>query len=297
MRGWPSSPMTSTAPLMVSVRSPLLKECRLTRISKRKSERIMDYALPNFCIDLKGQNALVTGASAGLGVRFAKTLARCGAQVALTARRLDRLESVAAEISAAGGKAVPLQLDVTDADQLTKVVAEAERQLGPVTILVNNAGIPDAQRATKMPMDLIDRVLDTNVRAPYVLSCEVARRLIAAKLPGRIVNLASSSAYSYGGNGAALYSISKAAVVRMTEALAVEWAKFNINVNAIAPGAFSSEMMDGMLQRVGDITKGFPRPRIGDPAQLDSTLLFLVSPSSDFVTGTCVRVDDVQTGR
>lgn len=230
-------------------------------------------------------------------MRFAKTLARCGAQVALTARRLDRLESVAAEIKAAGGKAVPLQLDVTDADQLTKVVAEAERQLGPVTILVNNAGIPDAQRATKMSMDLIDRVLDTNVRAPYVLSCEVARRLIAAKLPGCIVNLASSSAYSYGGNGAALYSISKAAVVRMSEALAVEWAKFNINVNAIAPGAVSSEMMDGMLQCVGDITNGFPRPRIGDPAQLDGTLLFLVSPSSDFVTGTCVRVDDVQTGR
>ncbi|MGY4430788.1 NAD(P)-dependent dehydrogenase (short-subunit alcohol dehydrogenase family) [Bradyrhizobium sp. F1.13.1] len=120
-----------------------------------------------------------------------------------------------------------------------------------MTILVNNAGIPDAQRATKMPIDLIDRVLDTNVRAPYVLSCEVARRLIVAKRSGRIVNIASSSAYSYGGNGAALYSISKAAVVRMSEALAVEWAKFNINVNAIAPGAFSSEMMDGMLQRVG----------------------------------------------
>ncbi|WP_275174714.1 SDR family oxidoreductase [Bradyrhizobium sp. CSS354] len=83
----------------------------------------------------------------------------------------------------------------------------------------------------------------------------------------------------------------------MSEALAVKWAKFNINVNSIAPGAFSSEMMDGMLQRVGDITKGFPRPRIGNPAQLDSTLLFLVSPSSDFGTGTCVRVDDVQDGR
>jgi NAD(P)-dependent dehydrogenase (short-subunit alcohol dehydrogenase family) len=257
----------------------------------------MDYALPNFSIDLKGQTALVTGASAGLGVRFAKTLARCGAQVALTARRFDRLEGVAAEIKAAGGQAVPLQLDVTDADQLTKVVAEAERQLGPVTILVNNAGIPDAQHATKMSIDLIDRVLDTNVRAPYVLSCEVARRLIAAKRPGRIVNLASSAAYRYSGSGAALYSISKAAVVRMTEALAVEWAQFNINVNAIAPGAFSSEMMDGMLQRRGDITRGFPRPRIGDPAQLDSALLFLVSPSSDFVTGTCVRVDDVQNGR
>jgi len=257
----------------------------------------MDYASPNFSIDLRGQTALVTGASAGLGVRFAKTLARCGAQVALTARRLDRLEGIAAEIKAAGGKAVPLQLDVTDADQLKNVVGEAERLLGPVTILVNNAGIPDAQRATKMSIDLIDRVLDTNVRAPYVLSCEVARRLMEAKLPGRIVNIASSAAYRYSGNGAALYSISKAAVVRMTEALAVEWAQFNINVNAIAPGAFSSEMMDGMLARTGDITKRFPRPRIGDPAQLDSTLLFLVSPSSDFVTGTCVRVDDVQNGR
>lgn len=257
----------------------------------------MDYALPNFSIDLTGQTALVTGASAGLGVRFAKALARCGAQVVVTARRIDRLEGVAAEIRAAGGKAVPLQLDVTDADQLTNVVGEAERQLGPVTILVNNAGIPDAQRATKMSIDLIDRVLDTNVRAPYVLSCEVARRLMAAKRPGRIVNIASTAAYSYSGNGAALYSISKAAVVRMTETLAVEWAPFNINVNAIAPGAFSSEMMDGMLQRMGDITKRFPRPRIGDPAQLDSTLLFLVSPSSDFVTGTCVRVDDVQRGR
>lgn len=257
----------------------------------------MDYALPNFSIDLKGQTALVTGASAGLGVRFAKTLAKCGARVALTGRRLDRLEGVAAQIREAGGHAVPVQLDVTDSDQVKSAVEQTERLLGPVTILVNNAGIPDAQRATKMSTDLVDRVLDTNVRAPFILSCEVARRLIEAKLPGRIVNIASSAAYSYSGNGAALYSVSKAAVVRMTEALAVEWARFNINVNAIAPGAFSSEMMDGMLSRMGDITKGFPRPRIGDPAQLDSALLFLVSPSSDFVTGTCVRVDDVQSGR
>ncbi|WOH75639.1 SDR family NAD(P)-dependent oxidoreductase [Bradyrhizobium sp. NDS-1] len=257
----------------------------------------MNFSLPNFSIDLSGQTALVTGASSGLGVRFAKALARCGAHVALTARRLERLESIAEEINVAGGRAIPLQLDVTNADQLRSVVAEAERQLGPVTILVNNAGVPDAQHATKMSIDLIDLVLDTNVRAPYVLSCEVARRLIGAKLPGRIVNIASSSAYHYSGNGAALYSVSKAAVVRMSEALAVEWAKFNINVNTIAPGAFSSEMMDGLLQRVGDIAKGFPRPRIGDPAQLDSTLLFLVSPSSDFVTGACVRVDDVQEGR
>jgi NAD(P)-dependent dehydrogenase (short-subunit alcohol dehydrogenase family) len=172
-----------------------------------------------------------------------------------------------------------------------------EAQLGTVTILVNNAGIPDAQRAHKMSVELIDRVLDINVRAPWILSCEVARRLIAAEKPGRIVNLASRAAYAYDGRGAALYATSKMAVVRMTETLAVEWARYHINVNAIAPGAFSSEMMDGMLARMGDITKNFPRPRLGDPAQLDSTLLFLVSPASEFVTGTTVRVDDAQGGR
>jgi NAD(P)-dependent dehydrogenase (short-subunit alcohol dehydrogenase family) len=257
----------------------------------------MQYPLPNFSIDLKGQVALVTGASAGLGRRFAKTLAKAGAKVAITARRLDKLEDLAKEIRDEGGEALPLQLDVTDADQLIRVVGEAQDKLGVVQILVNNAGIPDAQRATRMSVELIDRVLDTNVRGPYILSCEVARRLIDAKLPGRMVNIASSAAYNYSGNGAALYSISKSAIVRMTEALAVEWAQFHINVNAIAPGAFMSEMMEGMLARKGDITKAFPRPRIGDPAQLDSTLLFLVSPSSDFVTGTSIRVDDAQRGR
>jgi NAD(P)-dependent dehydrogenase (short-subunit alcohol dehydrogenase family) len=117
------------------------------------------------------------------------------------------------------------------------------------------------------------------------------------KLPGRIVNIASMAAYEYGGQGAALYSITKAGVVRATEALAVEWARFGINVNGIAPGAFSSEMMDGMLQRMGDISRGFPRQRIADPAQLDSTLLYFVSPASDAVTGTVVKVDDGQSRR
>ena len=249
---------------------------------------------PHFSNDLKGQTALVTGASAGLGVRFAKVLARCGAKVAITARRMEKLEAVAQEIRAEGGEVLPLQLDVTQADQLLEVVGKTEAALGPVTILVNNAGIPDAQRAIKMSVELIDRVLDTNLRAPYILCCEVARRLIAAKLPGRIVNIASTAAYSYNGNGAALYSTTKGGVVRMTEALSVEWARNNINVNAIAPGAFSSEMLDGMLSRMGDFSEHFPRKRIGDPSQLDSTLLYLVSPSSEFVTGTCIRVDDGQ---
>jgi NAD(P)-dependent dehydrogenase (short-subunit alcohol dehydrogenase family) len=204
---------------------------------------------------------------------------------------------LANDIRSAGGEALALQLDATDATQLVDAVGEAEKALGPVSILVNNAGIPDATRATKMSVELIDRVLATNVRAPYILSCEVARRLMAAKLPGRIVNISSMTAFDYGGNGAALYSISKAAVVRMTEALAVEWAKFGINVNAIAPGMFESEMMGEMLQRVGDVTDRFPRRRMGDPQQLDSTLLYLVSPSSDFVTGTFLKVDDGQHPR
>ncbi|HEX4181933.1 MAG TPA: SDR family NAD(P)-dependent oxidoreductase [Caulobacteraceae bacterium] len=257
----------------------------------------MSFSLPNNSTDLSGQTALVTGASSGLGWRFAKVVASQGASVALAARRTERLEQLADEIRAAGGRAMPLAIDVTDAEQLKAAAPRIEAELGLVTILVNNAGIPDAQRATKMPLELIDRVLDINVRAPFILACEVARRLIEAKTPGRIVNIASSAAYDYGGGGAALYSISKAAVVRMTEALAVEWSRFNINVNGIAPGAFASEMMDGMLQRVGDISKGFPRQRICDPAQLDSTLLYLVGPASEAVTGTVVRVDDGQGSR
>ena len=257
----------------------------------------MPFPLPNASTDLSGQVALVTGASSGLGYRFAKVLASQGAKVPIAARRIDKLEALAAEIRAAGGVALPIEMDATDADQLVAAVAKAEAELGLVTILINNAGIPDAQRAHKMSLELIDRVLDINVRAPFVLACEVARRLIAAEKPGRIVNIASVAAFSYAGGGAALYSVSKAAVARSAEVLGVEWSRFGINVNAIAPGAFASEMMDGMLSRVGDMTQHFPRKRLGDPAQLDSTLLYLVGPASEAVTGTVIRVDDGQGGR
>jgi NAD(P)-dependent dehydrogenase (short-subunit alcohol dehydrogenase family) len=247
--------------------------------------------------DLTGDVAFVTGTTSGLGRRFAMVLAEAGARVALTGRRADRLDELAAEIRAAGGTCAPIPLDVTDADACIAAVGRAEDELGPVSILVNNAGIPDAQYAARMSTELIDAVLDTNLRGPFVLSCEVARRLMAQKAPGRIVNISSMGAYTYSGGGAALYSITKAGIVRMTETLAVEWARFNINVNAIAPGAFASEMMDGMLERIGDITRGFPRKRLGDPTQLDSTLLYLVSPASEFVTGTVVKVDDGQGSR
>lgn len=255
----------------------------------------MTYPLPNASLDLSGQVALVTGCSSGLGWRFAKTLAASGAKVAITARRKDRLEALASEIRASGGVAEPIALDMRDPAQILAAVEQAERALGLVTILVNNAGIPDAQHASKQSLELINSVFDTNLRGPYILSCEVARRLIAAKQPGRMVNISSMGAFRYqGGGGAALYSITKAGIVRMTEALSAEWAGYRINVNAIAPGAFESEMMDGMLARIGDISKGFPRKRVANPALMDSTLLYLVAPASEAVTGTCIKIDDGQ---
>jgi NAD(P)-dependent dehydrogenase (short-subunit alcohol dehydrogenase family) len=257
----------------------------------------MPNPTPNFSVDLTGQVALVTGATSGLGRRFAVTLAAAGASVAAAGRREDRLEELAAEIRAAGGICAPVPLDVTDADAIVAAVERAEAELGPIDILVNNAGIPDAQYAARMSTELIDKVIDTNLRGPFILACEVARRLMAREAPGRIVNISSMGAFNYSGGGAALYSITKAAINRMTETLAVEWARFNINVNAIAPGAFASEMMDGMLSRMGDITQHFPRKRLLDPALLDSTLLYLVSPASEAVTGTTIKVDDGQGSR
>lgn len=255
------------------------------------------FPLPNFTTDLTDQVAIVTGASSGIGRRFAQTLAAAGATVAALGRRADRVKELANEIGANGGSAIGVPVDITDDAALFEAVEQIESELGPINILVNNAGIPDAQYVTKMSTELIDAVINTNFRAPFMLSAEVGRRMIKRKAGGRVVNVSSMGAHSYGGNGAALYSITKAAVERMTETLAVEWAPFHINVNCIAPGAFNSEMMDGMLQRVGDIAKGFPRKRMGDPAQLDSALLFLVSPASDFVTGTVIKVDDGQGTR
>lgn len=256
-----------------------------------------DYPLPNANLDLTGQLALVTGASSGLGARFARVLAAAGARVALCARRADRLDAVVADITAAGGAAQAFAIDVADQGQCLGLADRVESALGPVSILVNNAGIPDAARAHKLSPELFNQVMAVNVHAPWLLSTSLAARRIADGKPLRIVNIASMAAFEYQGHGAALYSMTKAAVVRMTEVLAVEWARWPINVNAIAPGAFASEMMDGMLSRMGDITQGFRRKRLGDPAMMDSTLLYLVAPASEAVTGTIIKIDDGQSNR
>jgi NAD(P)-dependent dehydrogenase (short-subunit alcohol dehydrogenase family) len=258
----------------------------------------MSYPLPNAAHDLSGQIAIVTGASSGLGARFARVLAAAGAQVALCARRIDKLDALVAEITAAGGTARAFAIDVADQAQCLALAATVEAAMGgPVSILINNAGIPDAARAHKVTPELYNQVMAVNVNAPWLLSTSLAARRIADGKPLRIINIASMAAFEYGGHGAALYSMTKAAVVRMTEVLAVEWARHHINVNAIAPGAFASEMMDGMLTRMGDITQSFRRKRLGDPAMMDSTLLYLAAPASEAVTGTVIKIDDGQSNR
>lgn len=257
----------------------------------------MPYDLPNAAHDLTGQIAIVTGASSGLGARFARVLAAAGASVAVCARRTDRLEALVAEITAAGGSARAFAIDVADQAQCLGLAEQVEAAMGPVSILINNAGIPDAARAHKLSPELFNQVMAVNVNAPWLLSTSLAARRIADGKPLRIVNIASMAAFEYQGHGAALYSMTKAAVVRMTEVLAVEWARWPINVNAIAPGAFASEMMDGMLARMGDITQHFRRKRLGEPAMMDSTLLYLVAPASEAVTGTVIKIDDGQSNR
>tara|TARA_Y100001960_G_scaffold331666_1_gene429413 strand:+ start:457 stop:1224 length:768 start_codon:yes stop_codon:yes gene_type:complete len=249
--------------------------------------------MPNFSTDLSGQTAFITGTTSGLGYRFAQVLAACGANVAIAGRRIERLETLAEELRSTGATVLPVPLDVTDTDALFASVDQVEKELGPIQILVNNAGKPDARLALNMDPAFVDEMVATNLTSLFHLASEVTRRLREAELPGRIVNIASGAAFS-SGVGSSWYAITKSAVVRMTEMLALEFARYDVNVNCIAPGAFESEMMDGMLERMGDITAGFPRKRLGKPSQLDGTLLYLVSPSSDFVSGATIRVHDAQ---
>jgi len=254
-------------------------------------------------IDLSNDVAIVTGATSGLGWRFAKVLAAQGAKVALAGRRVQRLQTLAEEITADGGTALSVPTDMSDMAQVEALAATVADHLGLPTILINNAGIADGQLATKMDVAFMERLIAVNLTGPFLLAREVAKRLIKAKQPGRIVNIASIAAYNYDGNGAALYSTSKGAIARMTETLAVEWARFHINVNAIAPGLVKSEMTDGMAQRMqaGDQAEDFAahtkRGRVPTPDWLDSTLLYLVDPASHAVTGTVIKVDDGQQDR
>ena len=244
---------------------------------------------------LKGRVALVTGASSGLGVQFAKALADNGAAVALVARRADRLKSLKDEIEGKGGRAVAIEADVTDHAAVARAFDAAEKAFGTVTILVNNAGIAHGGRAVEMPPEEWRKVLSTNLDAVFFWAQEAARRLLAAKKQGAIVNIASVLGLAVS-KGAVAYAAAKAGVVQVTKALAVELAFKGVRVNAIAPGWFVTEMNDDYLsgEAGAAIKREIPMGRFGNPGDLDGTLLLLVSDAGSYITGATVVVDGGQ---
>lgn len=244
---------------------------------------------------LKGRVALVTGASSGLGVQFAKALADNGAAVALVARRADRLKSLKDEIEGKGGRAVAIEADVTDHAAVARAFDAAEKAFGTVTILVNNAGIAHGGRAVEMPPEEWRKVLSTNLDAVFFWAQEAARRLLAAKKQGAIVNIASVLGLAVS-KGAVAYAAAKAGVVQVTKALAVELAFKGVRVNAIAPGWFVTEMNDDYLSSEAGaaIKREIPMGRFGNSGDLDGALLLLVSDAGSYITGATVVVDGGQ---
>jgi NAD(P)-dependent dehydrogenase (short-subunit alcohol dehydrogenase family) len=246
--------------------------------------------------DLTGKTALITGASSGLGRHFAQVLARSGCAVAIAGRRRERLEAVQREILALGQRCVPVTLDVTVTLTLATAIDQAEASLGPIDILVNNAGMNVQGRATDLDPSSLDQILNTNLRAPFLLATEMARRMIARGKGGRIINIASIGAFRVLA-GLSAYCMSKAGVAMMTQCLAREWARYGINVNAICPGYIATELnQDWFESEAGKAqVKSFPRRQLMREEDLDEVLLLLASDSSSAVTGALFSVDDGQS--
>jgi NAD(P)-dependent dehydrogenase (short-subunit alcohol dehydrogenase family) len=245
--------------------------------------------------DLTGRVALVTGATSGLGRHFANLLAAAGAAVALCGRRTDRLTAVKAEIEAAGGKAAAIPLDVTDAAAIAPALDAAEAALGGIDILINNAGLSVFGLSLELTATDFDRVIATNLRAPFLLATAVARRMIAAKREGRIVNVASIGAFRVL-PGVTPYCTSKAGLAMMTQCLAREWARKGINVNALCPGYVETELNDEWFasDKGKKQIEGFPRKRLARESDLDGMLLLLCSDAARTITGSLLTVDDGQ---
>ena len=245
--------------------------------------------------DLTGRVVLVTGASSGLGVRFAEVLAEAGAAVALVARRVERLEAVKARIAESGGRAIAIAADVLDRAAMTRAFDRAQADLGVVDILINNAGVVHADRAVELAEAEWRRVLGTNLDAAMVWSQEAARRLIAAEKGGAIVNIASILGFGVA-KGVAAYAVSKAGLIQLTKALGLELAGRGIRVNAIAPGWIVTDLNRDYLasERGTAILKDIPLGRFGEVRDLDGTLLLLASDAGRFITGTTIVVDGGQ---
>ncbi|MBN8508584.1 MAG: SDR family oxidoreductase [Burkholderiales bacterium] len=255
----------------------------------------------SYTIDLSGRVALVTGASSGLGAQFARTLARAGAGVVLAARRVERLKALRAEIEADGGDAHVVALDVTDSDSIKSAVAHAETEMGTIDILVNNSGVSTTQKLVDVAPEDYDFVMNTNTRGAFFVAQEVGKRMIArsrgaapgAFVGGRIVNVASVAGLRVLSQ-IGVYAMSKAAVVHMTRAMALEWGRFGINVNALCPGYIDTEINHHHWQTEAGakLLATLPRKRVGRPQDLDAVLMMLCANESHFVNGAVITADD-----
>ena len=244
--------------------------------------------------DLKGRVAMVTGASSGLGARFAQVLAANGAAVALVARRADRLKDLQRKIEQAGGKAIAVEGDVLDRPSMTCAFDQIEKALGTVTILVNNAGVAHSTRATDVSEEEWRRVVGTNLDAVFYNAQEAAKRMLAAGKKGAIVNIASVLGFGVS-KGTIAYSTAKAGVIQLTKALGLELAFKGVRVNAIAPGWFVTEINRDYLTGAGKgLTRDIPVGRFGQDGDLDGALLLLVSDAGSYMAGATVVVDGGQ---
>ncbi|CAO3421058.1 SDR family NAD(P)-dependent oxidoreductase [Azospirillum argentinense] len=243
-------------------------------------------------LSLTNRTALVTGASAGLGRHFAGVLAVAGARVALAARRRESLDAAVAEIEAAGGQAIAVPLDVTDAASVRTGVREAAGALGGLDILVNNAGATVAKPALDYAEEEWDRVIDTNLKGAFLTAQETARVMREQGRGGSIVNIASILGLRVAGHVVA-YTASKAGLVQMTQALALEWARYGIRVNALAPGYMETDLnRDFLATDAGQaLIRRVPQRRLGRLSDLDGPLLLLCSDASAYMTGAVVPVD------
>ena len=252
-------------------------------------------------IDLAGRVAMVTGASSGLGTQFARTLARAGAAVVLAGRRVERLKALRAEIEAEGGDAHVVTLDVTDHLSIKAAVAHAETEMGTLDILVNNSGVSTTQKLVDVTEDDYDFVFDTNTKGAFFVAQEVGKRMLArAKgaapgtfTGGRIVNIASMAGLKVLGQ-IGVYCMSKSAVIHMTRAMALEWGRHGINVNAICPGYIDTEINHHhwKTEQGKKLIEMMPRKRIGQPQDLDAVLMMLCANESHFINGAVIEADD-----
>lgn len=241
---------------------------------------------------LDGKRALVTGASSGLGRHFATVLAEAGADVALAARRADRLDDLAGELAAMGRRAAPVDMDVTDAESVEAGVAKAAERLGGLDILINNAGIAVTKPAEAHSEDDWQSVIDTNLSGAFRVARAVGSRMIDAGRGGRIVNIASLLG-ERPSLGVVAYCASKAGVVQMTKVLAYEWARHDIRVNAISPGYIRTDLNRKFLDSEAGrkMMRKVPLGRFGTPEDLDRPLLLLSGEGAAYITGAVLTAD------